>query len=78
MTADNGAPPPLSSLFQADSKNRGRADPQGATRPALAFAPESGFFVGRPASLGGRTHQGLDRRTADEVYSQTNGLRKAA
>jgi transposase InsO family protein len=25
-----------------------------------------------------RTHQGLDRRTPDEVYFQTNGLRKAA
>ena len=24
-----------------------------------------------------RTHQGLDRRTPDEVYFQTNGLRKA-
>ena len=25
-----------------------------------------------------RTHQGLDRRTPDEVYFQTDGLRKAA
>jgi putative transposase len=25
-----------------------------------------------------RTHQGLDRRTPDEVYFQTHGLRKAA